>query len=122
MAQTAEIDLPAEGTITEGDTYPLSIDLDDSDGSEIDISGWKFWLTVKEGRFDDDSEAIVQKSTTSHVDAANGETELVLDSSDTEGLNGGKFYDVQVKKSNGDIQTLFKGTMSFGPGATDTTS
>lgn len=122
MPQTEILNLPLEGSITEGDDYPVNLTITDGDGNAKDISGWTFWLTVKENRGDTDADAIIQEKVTSHTDAANGETEIVLADDDTSELDGKKYYDIQAKKADDTIQTLFKGRISFDWGATDSTS
>jgi hypothetical protein len=118
--QTVEQDLPEEGSITEGDTYSTTLTITD-DGSTQDITGWTFWLTVKESPNDADSDAIIQKEVTSHVDAANGETVLSLTASETLGISTPKFYDIQYKKPSGEVRTPLKGRIQFSEGYTDET-
>jgi len=122
MPQTEILNLPLEGAITEGDDYPINLTITDGDGNAQDITDWTFWITIKEARDDTDNDAIIQEKVTSHTDAANGETRLVLEDTETAELDGSKFYDIQAKKADDTIQTLFKGRISFDWGATDSTT
>lgn len=122
MPQTEKLNLPLEGTITEGDDYPVNLTVTDSDGNAKDITNWTFWMTIKEDRDDTDTDAIIQEKVTSHTDAVNGETRIVLADDDTSELDGNKFYDIQAKKADDTIQTLFKGRIAFDWGATDSTT
>ncbi len=115
MVATAEKDLP---DITEGDEVTYKLDLDDGD-TQIDITGWTVWFTVKEFEYDDDSDAIIQKKLTNHDDPANGVTIITLSSSETSTIVGEKYYDIQVKRDDDSIQTLVKGHVEFVEGITD---
>lgn len=108
--------------LMEGDDYVFSISRDQADGSAYDISGWTFWLTIKEARDDPDSAAAVQKTVTNHTDASAGETEFVLTNSDTDGLQHRYWYDMQHKDGNGNIRTFMQGRFHFEPDSTESTS
>lgn len=109
-------------TLMEGDTETFSITKEDSDGNPVDISGWTFWLTIKSDSEDTDANAAVQKKVTSHTDAANGETEIELTSSDTDDLQGDYDYDIQYKDGAGDVVTPLYGTIHFRADVTEATS
>lgn len=106
---------------TEGDDNTISITKEDDAGNPEDITGWTFWLTLKENRRDSDSDAVLQKEVTSHVDAANGKTEFVLSNTETSSLEGTYQYDMQYKTSAGDITTFLRGTMYFDGEVTEAT-
>lgn len=109
------------GVITEGDDFTQNLTIKDSDGA-VDISGWTVFVTVKSDIDDSDTDAEITVDVTTHDDAANGETSFTFQSSDTKGLDGLYEYDIQVKKSNGDIKTLQMGSVEFVKGVTDRTS
>ena len=63
---------------------------------------------------DSDDVAAVKKDSTSHTDPENGKTKISLGNGDTGGLIAGNyFYDVQVKKDNGDILTVMSGMIEI---------
>jgi len=109
-------------TVTEGDDNTISIAYEDADGNAQDISGWEFWITAKTDRADSDADAVFQNSTTSHDDAANGETSLDIAGSDTSGKGGATLvYDLQRKDSSGDITTFMTGQFHIEPETTEAT-
>lgn len=120
MGLTVTQNLPDDGTAyTQGDDVQFDLTFTDSNDNPKDITGWTVWMTVKEEEAAPDTEALVQKEVTSHVDAANGETAVKLSSSETDDLSETHYYDVQVKKDNGNIQTIQKGFITFQEGITD---
>lgn len=109
-------------SLDQGDDETFAITRQDSDGNAKSISGYTFWLTIKNDYSDSDADAAVQKTVTSHTDAANGKTEIDLTSSDTGDLSGNYFYDIQEKDGSGNVNTLVKGKLWFSPDVTDSTS
>lgn len=107
--------------LDEGDDETFALTRQDSSGLAIDISGYTFWLTVKNDPEDTDANAVLQKTVTAHTDAANGQTEIDLTNSDTEDLQGRYWYDIQEKTSGGTINTLMHGTLYFQPDVTEAT-
>ena len=91
-------------TLYRGDTRVLRFTV--TDGAAVkDITGYKFFCTIKVNQDDADSAAVLQVSTTAgdnqwdedNDDVANGKCYLVLSSTDTNGLTPGEryFYDLQ---------------------------
>ena len=98
-------------TIYRGDskTYSLSF----TDGTNpINITGYTIFFTVKAvtDNATDDTNALITKTVTSHTDAANGLTSVVLSSTDTDIIVGSHLYDFQYKTDTGEIATIEKGT------------
>jgi len=111
---TFDASSPQQGFIlTSGDDDTFTITYQDADGNVQDITGWTFWLTIKENKSDTDAEAVVQKTVTSHTDPTNGKTEIDVDAADTEDLAGNYWYDMQREDENGDIKTFAHGVMSI---------
>jgi hypothetical protein len=102
-----------------GDDETFRITKQDQNGNAEDISGWIFWLTIKEDRDDSDSEAVIQKPVTSHTDPANGTTEVTLTADDTADLSGAYYYDMQFKTDTGTIQTFVIGGLYIKPDITE---
>lgn len=108
-------------TLTEGDDDTFTVTYEDADGNAQDITGWTFWLTVKESITDADSDAVIQKEVTSHTDPTNGQTEFVVTQSDTADLRGNYDYDMQRRDGNGDIVTFATGRLTFEREVTEAT-
>jgi len=112
----------------QGDSKIIKIDY----GLGIDVTGWKFWITLKNEL--DDSNIVAQVSTTAGDDAnddlANGIVYLTIDSTTSLGIPSGKYYyDVQVSKGGNPpiIKTIlppiddYKDRINVVPGLTKTT-
>lgn len=90
-----------------GDTVKIKLDY----GGQ-DVTGFKWWLTLKAefGADDYEAELKVEKVAGDHADddEAHGVVWVVVPSSSTLGLNPGKYlYDMTEKAASGDIRTLF---------------
>lgn len=95
-----------------GDTREYTLTFVDGDGTAIDISEWTIFFTMKEKESDADGAAAIKKDITPsmHSNPESGETKFTLEASDTNALQGRKYYfDIQAKKANGDIITVMKG-------------
>lgn len=94
-----------------GDDRAWAIEfLQDGGTDPEDITGWELGFTVKQRDSDPDAEALIQKFITTHVDAANGKTAIVVDAADTQDLEGGAYvYDLQVIDGAGKIRTATAG-------------
>lgn len=126
MTAAADVDVSAperDWIVTEGDTFSLTIERLKDDGTAWDITGWTFWLTVKESTTNTDANAVVGPiKNTTHTAPANGKTSFELSASDTDNLTGRYHYDVQQKRPNGSIKTVLYGTMYFEADVTEATS
>lgn len=69
----------------------------------IDLTGATVYFTVKTAADNDatDSTAPIKKDITSHTDAVNGATEIVLTPTDTDIAVGKYKYDIKLKKADG---------------------
>lgn len=86
----------------------ITINLQDSNGSAIDITGYTFYFSVKTDETDTDVEGLITKKVTSHTDPTNGQTEVALSDSDMDITPGKYFYDVKMKDSSGNLTTWVK--------------
>lgn len=82
--------------IIRGDTVTIDVIF------PMDITGATVFFTAKpiaDLNADDptDTEAVISVSTTNHVDAPNGHTQIVLSSTDTDVTPAKYYYDLQVK-------------------------
>jgi len=81
----------------------------DSAGAVIDITGWTLYFTAKKKLDDPDSEAVLQKTVTNHVDAINGLSDIVFLNADTVNLKIGEyFYDIQSDDATGENKGVIK--------------
>lgn len=112
-------DLPP---IVEGDDASYNLTFADGSDNPIDITNWTVFVTVKEDIVDSDSEALIKKDIITHDDPVNGKTSFEFTDSETSGLDSLKPYDVQVKKTDGSIQTILKGFVRFESGVTERTN
>lgn len=99
-------------TIVRGDTKTYKLVFRNSSGIPVDITGWTVYFTVKENLSQTDDQALISKNVTSHTDPANGETSIVLSSTDTDHV-GNYIYDIQYKNTLDEIHTILEGILSF---------
>lgn len=96
-----------EWQIARGDSDCLEIDITDDDTDlPIDITGAVIYFTVKKSSNESDSEAIIYKEITEHIDAINGKSELMLLSSDTNMESGRYLYDLIIVFQAGERKHL----------------
>jgi hypothetical protein len=91
-----------------GDSGRLDVRVRTKDGEAYDLSGATLFLTVKNALTDGDSAATIRKEVTSHDDAEGGLSHFAIAPGDN-ATSGTRFYDVQLKTSDGDIATLYGG-------------
>jgi len=106
-------------SIVAGDDRTYSINITDRNDEPRDISGWTIRVTLKERKTDTDSDAVIKKDVTSHTAPTEGQTEFSFTSTETKGLDGTYFYDIQITDSNGDVYTATIGSVKFYQGVTD---
>jgi len=81
------------------------------DGQVVDITDWTVYFTVKEKMEDEDSEAIIAKTITSHSDPENGKTLIELAPSDTNQDAGSYYYSIDIKDDEAEEKVLFSGKL-----------
>jgi hypothetical protein len=104
--------------IDQGDDETIALTRQAADDTPLDISGYTFHLTIKRDESDTDTNAALQKTITTHTDPVNGETELALSASETDGLDGSYHYEVREETAAGIVNTLFGGRLWASVGAT----
>ncbi|MFX1499386.1 MAG: BppU family phage baseplate upper protein [Promethearchaeota archaeon] len=82
-------------------------------GIPFDLTGSTVYITVKERLEDPDSNALIQKTQTTHVDPVNGITSFTFTSADTNFNPGIYFYDIQVKDTGDEISTFKVGKFNL---------
>jgi len=79
-----------------GDNYPLEIEIQDSDGDVINLTGMTIFFTVKRNYEDTDANALISVDVTSHTSPTLGITEIPLTAAQT-ALECTFYYDVKLK-------------------------
>ncbi len=93
--------------IRRGDTYTHLVTEYDVDGNPDNLTGSSFLVQM---RPDPDSTTVTAQFTTTIVDAAAGEWEFGLTSTQTTALTAGQyFYDVQRTYADATVHTRFQG-------------
>lgn len=90
-----------------GDDVSYTLVFKNSDGSPVDITGWKIYFTIKKDPLMTDVQASLKKDITEHDDPINGISSIHLSSSETRVLTPFLYYfDIQVKKTDDTILTI----------------
>ena len=105
-------------SIYRGDSKTWNLSFTDSDGQAINITGYTIFFTVKKKNSytDDtvDTDAVIQKNVTVHTDPEQGQTQLVLQPSDTSSVIPAVYvYDMQLKDDSGTILTFISGNFTI---------
>jgi len=74
-------------SVYRGDTITIPISFVDGDGNAINITGWLLFFTLKNAIDDSDDSAVLKVDVSSHVDAPNGLTKIVLADGPNCGVN-----------------------------------
>ena len=114
-------------TIYRGDDKTFNLAFTDGDGVGIDITGWTIFFTLKNARvFQDDTndtDALIEKTVTSHSDPTIGLSAFSIGASDTSSLTPKTYvFDIQIKDSGGNIKTIIKGDFVLSADVTRRTS
>jgi len=94
-----------------GSTRAYLLTFTDSDGDAINITDWTVYFTMKKNYAD--AEAKISKDITEHSDAEGGLSIVTLTSDDTDLVPGKYFYDIQIKKDDGSIETVLSGQVQI---------
>lgn len=101
-----------------GDSKTYELEFLDEQGNKLDLTNVEITFTVKRSVYDDDSQAIIQKTITSHTDPINGITRINLSPQDTDQPDGVYVFDIQMKDSLGNVKTLVVGKFYIKPDVT----
>ena len=95
-----------------GDTCPVSFDITDKNGNELDFTNTEVYFTLKKN-YNTTSYILQKKKSTSGITIEGKKGSLVLTHNDTAELNYGNYvYDIQIK--SGDyVKTLVLGTITL---------
>lgn len=91
-----------------GDARLIKMSFKKKDGTPIDITGWKVYLTMKANPLADDASADLQKVQVGHTDAVNGQTEIHISSAESSLLAPRTYYcDIQLTDTDDNNFTVF---------------
>jgi len=92
------------------------------DGVAIDITTFKIYFTLKNNKEDLDAAAKINKTITSHADAASGIALIEFDASDTADLLGNYYFSIEYKDTSDEYgeDVLFEGRMTITKNTRDT--
>ncbi len=97
-----------------GDSREYTLSFTNNDGTKIDITGWKIYFTLKKYAWKADADADIKKDITAHLKPLEGETKITLTAGDTKNLGIGVYnFDIQIKRADGTILTVLKGTLEI---------
>lgn len=91
-----------------GNTVKIPLQFKRND-SPLDITGAGVILCLKSGLYDDNDDAAIIKVVNSHIDAAAGETEIILTSEDTQITPGQYFYEILLVLPIDGVKTIKTG-------------
>lgn len=105
-------------TAYRGDDRGLILRFQNEDGTEnLDITGYKYFFTAKHDIDETDDEAVISVTAipgdNEDDEPVNGLVILPITNEDTQELNGSFVYDVQQRKPDGTISTLFDGVIDY---------
>lgn len=99
--------------IIRGDDVALNLHFKDSDGVDINITGYKVYFTVKRRLNDSDTAALVKVDVTTHTTPVTGRTVIPLVNTTTDDLaEGTYYYDLQLKDPDGLISSTKRGVFN----------
>ena len=95
-------------SIIRGDSRVIQVNVVDSSGNAVDITGGEVFFTVNASNSPtDDTAAVIEKSTSSFTNPTAGEALITLTNTDTQNITPGVYYsDVQYKDASGDITSM----------------
>jgi hypothetical protein len=113
-------------SIRRGDTWVETWNILDALGAAVDVTGAKFYMTIKNNTGDADPGVLQLTSPSSGIvitTAASGIVTATITATQSAALAAQTYvYDIQMKASNGDVTTLDTGTLTVSPDITITTA
>jgi len=102
-------------TVDQGSTFKANIDVTDSDGNELDLTGYTVAGQIRKSYY-----SLTQVNFTAFVsNPVNGTIEISLTSEQTNNMKAGRYvYDVEITSASGDITRVLEGQVEVTPGVT----
>lgn len=102
-----------DATFVQGDTQYFDVSVVDGSGNPVDLTNATIEYTLAH------KDTTISKSPDSGItvtDAVNGEFEILLDPADTSDIKGVGAHQVEITDGDGDVATVFAGTVSIKSG------
>lgn len=99
--------------LTAGDTVQINFTVKDRNGDVKDITAISARWALADDR---GGSKVLEKSTTDGIqvtDAANGELQIELLPSETDGFSGSYYHELEITDSDGRVSTVATGTLWF---------
>lgn len=91
------------------DDVTLNIEFTNENDLPVNISDATVFLTVKKKLNDDDSKALISKTTTTHIEPVVGKTKIELSNADTNIAPRAYYYDLQLVLEGGKVASTTYG-------------
>lgn len=102
-------------TIDQGSTFKADIDVTDSDGDALNLSGYTVAGQLRKNY----SSSTSTDFTASVTSTSNGTIRISLSATQTNGLKAGRYvYDVEITSSTGEVTRVLEGQVEVTPGVT----
>lgn len=102
-------------TIDQGSTFKADIDVTDSDGDALNLSGYTVAGQLRKNY----SSSTSTDFTASVTSTTNGTIRISLSATQTNGLKAGRYvYDVEITSSTGEVTRVLEGQVEVTPGVT----
>ena len=93
--------------LIQGDDQSIPIEvINEETGQPEDITGWKFYFTVKNSWRDPDDEAVIAIDVDDHIDPTQGKTAIPITAAEATVQPKVYQYDIQAKDNLGNIITI----------------
>lgn len=111
--------------VYQGDLFKYLMTIKD-DGAALDITNYKFYMTIKNNKTDTDANAVLKKEF-DPSDATSGEVTIEVSSTDMATLSVTDassiyYYDIRMETSSGEDLVLFNGSIKVLQPITQSTS
>ena len=104
-----------ELTIDQGATYTNTINVTDSNGSGIDLTGYSVRSEMRKSYYS----TTAYPFTLSFINAAIGAISMAMPAANTASLSPGRYvYDVELEDASGNISRIFEGIVTVLPNVT----
>jgi len=92
--------------VYKGDDKTWTLNIKNSSGSAVDITGWTIFFTAKTNKTDTDDNAIIKKEVSTHTNPTQGISSLTLTNSDTNVTAKTYWYDIQAVDGSNNVHTF----------------
>lgn len=79
----------------------------------VDVTDWKFYLTIKQNPTDTDDEAIYKNDNADMEDAVDGKVDILIALASGQDFLGNYLYEIKAKTKTGKIRTMCFGILTY---------